>query len=112
MTPTPDRDPLEDLRERVRATQEAAERLTAGPPPAGWATPHDEDRRAFEEEVRALAALVGTLRDLVPPELREQVTELVRQLLLVLRALIDWWVERIEQPARGDAPAVEEIPIT
>jgi hypothetical protein len=111
-----DPDPLEDLRAQVRATQEAAERLMGdGVPPRGWDVPRT-DAGAFSEEVQALTGLLNALREVVPPELREQITDLVRQLLLVLRALIDWLVARIERQTEGVRAAtprtVEDIPIT
>jgi hypothetical protein len=124
-------DPLDDLRERLRATREAAERLAADGeaaraeweagrrPGRGYATA--EEHRERTDEVQALVALLQSLRDLVPDDLLDQVRDLVRQLLLIVRALIDWWVERIEQGgasgpdgrARGGAgaPAVEDIPV-
>lgn len=110
-----DPDPLEELRAQVRATQEAAERLMGdGVPPRGWDAPRS-DAGAFSEEVQALAGLLSALRELVPPELRQQITDLVRQLLLVLRALIDWLVARIEREVdatRAAAPqTAEDIPI-
>jgi len=108
-----DPDPLAELRDRVRATQEAAERLIAdGVPPRGWDVPRS-DAGAFAEEVQALASLLSALRELVPAELREQLTDLVRRLLLVARALIDWLVARIEREADGvrTAPPAEDIPI-
>ncbi len=99
----PAEDPLSDLRERIRATQEAAERLADGPRPAAdEQTVHD---------ARALIALLETLRDVVPPELWAQVRELIRQLLLLVRAAIDWWIDCVEQTPRGAAPEVEDIPI-
>ncbi len=118
---TPTQDPLAELREQIRATTEAAERLAAETaearaqdvPPAGWATP--DDQAAHQQELQALVALVEALRDLVPPELKQQVRDVARQLLLLVRALIDWWVERMEVPAApptADAGArVQEIPI-
>ena len=123
MADRPGDDPLDRLRERIAATQEAAERLAgeaaearrlAGEgrvPPAGWATP--SDREAQREKLQALAALLQALRDLVPPELQQQVTDVIRQILLLIRAIIDWWVERLEggRPAAPSEPAVEEIPI-
>jgi DNA-binding HxlR family transcriptional regulator len=51
------------------------------------------------------------VRELLPDELQQQVTELIRQLLLVLRALIDWAVARIERGPRGRETEVEDIPI-
>lgn len=110
-----DPDPLDDLRAQVRATQEAAQRLMgSGVPPRGWDVPRS-DAGAFSEEVQALAGLLSALRDVVPPELRDQLTELLRQLLLVLRALIDWLVARIDvegdAPRAGAARTAEDIPI-
>jgi hypothetical protein len=105
-------DPLEELRERLQATREAAERLAGEVPPQGWATP--EDGRETAQELQALVALVGSLRELVPPEIWEQVRDLVRQVLLVVRAIVDHLVDRLdrERPAgaAGQAP-VEDIPI-
>ncbi len=109
---------LDALRERLRATQEAAQRLadeatsSAGSgkvPPAGWDVPgRAEDANA---ELEALVRMLAMLRDVVPPELRAQLAELVRQLLVFVRAVLDWWIERIEPGPRGDEPQVEDIPI-
>jgi hypothetical protein len=95
-------DPLSDLRERVHAAQAAAERL------AGDA--RDWPRRETADELDALVALLRTLRELVPPELQQQVTDVIRQVLLLVRAVIDYWVDRLETP-RGTAVRVEDIPI-
>jgi len=51
----------------------------------------------------------------VPPELWQQIRELIRQLLLLIRAIIDWWVDRIEpgpSRPRGAATPVEDIEIS
>ena len=110
---------LDELRHRVRATQDAAERLVReatddarrGTPPRGWESPSATATGQVSEEVRALASLLEAVRDLLPPELREQIAELVRQLLLVVRALIDWLVDRLDRGPPGAAPEVEDIPI-
>src|SRR5690348_9313314 len=107
----PDPDPLEELRERVKATTDAAERLMREVPARGWAAPKSPPADATGE-MQALVALLESLRDMLPPELRAQVTELVRQLLLVVRALIDFLVDRLEHGPRGAAPEVEDIPIS
>ncbi len=97
-------DPLTELRERVHAAQDAAERL------AGEA--RDWPRREAADELDALVALLRTLRELVPPELQQQVTEVMRQVLLLLRAIIDFWVERLEDGgSRVRAVEVEDIPV-
>ena len=125
MSDKPFRDPLTDLRARLEETRLAAEQLAgevhdareqeragdehgagAGPPPLGGADGADGVR----DEVAAMAQLVGTLVELVPDELREQVYEILRQILLLLRALIDWLVERLPQ-VRGADLVVEDIPV-
>jgi hypothetical protein len=113
MDPTDRPDALDDLRERLRATREAAERLAADPPrvpPQGWATPRADGAGGPNDDLAALVALVQALRDLVPPELQQQVTDLVRQVLLLVRALVDHWIEHLEGE-RGGEPDVEDIPI-
>jgi hypothetical protein len=89
----------------------------SGPPPPrpgsiperGWDAP--DSHRDAASELQALGKLFATVRELLPEDLQEQVTELIRQLLLVLRALIDWAVARIERGPRGSEVRVEDIPI-
>ena len=116
----PVRDPLADLRERLEATRQAAEELAGEAadamradrdgedPGPGWRT--TEEREALRDDVASLAATLGTLAELVPEELRAQLAEVLRQVLLLVRALIDWLVERLPQ-ARGAAPVVQDIPV-
>ena len=116
----PLRDPLADLRERLEATRDAAEQLAgeaAGAaraeregedPGPGWRTA--EEREALRDDAASLASTLATLSELIPPELRAQLGEVLRQVLLLVRALIDWIVERLPQ-ARGAEPVVEDIPV-
>ena len=79
---------------------------------AGRAGDHPRARGAAAGEPPSLApllALLDALRAIVPRELERQFTALLRELLLTLRALIDWYLERIEQGER-ERP-VEDIPI-
>ncbi len=117
MPPPEPTDPLADLRERLRATQEAAARLAGEPPPVppqGWASPgSDPGERAdpgLGDELQQLVAVIASLRELVPPELQQQVTDLIRQVLLLVRAILDHVIDRLE-PGRGGEPEVEDIPI-
>jgi hypothetical protein len=112
----PDSDPLDELRARLKATQEAAEQIAGRIPPQGWASHHHRDATAGE--VQALVSMVHALRDLVPEDLLDQVREILRQLLLVLRAILDLVVERLatDRPPGdgrrpGGEPAVQDIPI-
>ena len=54
-------------------------------------------------------AIFEALRRAVPHELQEQFNALQRELLLTLRALIDWYLDRLDKPELE--PKVEDIPI-
>jgi hypothetical protein len=90
-----------------------------GPPPPPW---WDEFEAAHARngasgygaprgfpDLTPLIALVDALRRMVPVELQAQVNALQRELLLTIRALIDWYLERLEGSQR--AAVVEDIPI-
>ena len=66
-------------------------------------------RRPGMPDLSQVFALLDALRRMVPPELQEQFNALQREVLLTLRALIDWYLDRLENGPR--APSVEEIPI-
>jgi hypothetical protein len=60
-------------------------------------------------DLRPLFMLLEAVRRGVPRELEQQFTTLVREVLMTLRALIDWYLDRLEhKPAE---PRVEDIPI-
>jgi hypothetical protein len=133
-------DALRRLEERLDKASEAAERLIAEatakatgsdpspagsgpppaesdappagtqPPPAGWQVPGADGDPGSGRELELLAQVLRSLRDLIPPELQQKLAEALRELLLAIRALIDWYLERVEQ--RRAAPAeVQDIPI-
>ena len=61
-------------------------------------------------DLAPLVALLQGARHLVPPELAQRLTHALRELLLAVRALLDWWIERVER--RAETPVeVEDIPI-
>jgi hypothetical protein len=57
----------------------------------------------------ALFAVLDAIRRAAPRELQDQVTSVMREFLLTLRSLIDWYLERLDQSSRE--PEVEDIPI-
>jgi hypothetical protein len=73
------------------------ERFRTGPPPP----------RAFDPS--ALFVVLDGLRRVAPREVQGQLTDLIREFLLTLRSLIDWYLERLDRPRRE--PEVENIPI-
>ncbi len=107
-----------------RLLTDAADRVTSArpgkppparpgkPPPAGWQqpAPEREPGSLLGPDADLLLALLGALRDRIPPDLQQRLAEAIREVLLALRALIDWYLERTEQ--RPSEPAeVQDIPI-
>ena len=50
------------------------------------------------------------MRDLIPADLQRRLAEALRELLLAVRALIDWYLDRIER-RRAEPAEVQDIPI-
>jgi len=84
--------------------------LDEEPPPSGHGYEGDlPPRRGRGFDLSALFVLLDSLRRAVPGELEQRVTALIREFLLTLRSLIDWYLERLDRPSRE--PRVEDIPI-
>ena len=94
------------IREAQRAAEEAAR---ASVPPRGWSVP-GEDPPSPGFDLGQITALIESLRGVVPPELAHQLAEALRQLLLALRAVLDWYIERLDggEPPERD---VQDIPV-
>jgi hypothetical protein len=119
-------DALRRLEERLDRASDAAERLIAEaaaesaaraagafrrPPPSGWQAPKSEEEPARSGELDVLVQLVEALRDLIPPDLQQRLADALRELLLAVRALINWYLERLDR--RTEEPAeVQDIPIS
>jgi hypothetical protein len=110
--PEPDRlrEQYEEAERLVREAQRAAEEAAArSVPPRGWSVPGDEPRPpAFD--LGQLTALVESLRGVVPPDLARQLADALRELLLALRAVLDWYIARLEPSPPADAD-VQDIPV-
>ena len=65
--------------------------------------------RGAGPDLAPLFAIAEMLRRGVPRELQDQFNSLLREALLTLRALIDWYLERLDRGERK--PEVEEIRI-
>ncbi len=83
---------------------------SAEAPPAGWQIPEDA-RTPPSADLDPFVGLVQALRDLIPPELQRRLAAALRELLLALRALIDWYLERLER-RREQSVKLEDIPIS
>jgi hypothetical protein len=82
----------------------------AKPPPAGWQASENGRTSPPGAELDALIGAIRSLRELVPPDVIQRLAEAVKDVLLALRALIDWYIERLDR-RRAEPPPVEDIPI-
>jgi hypothetical protein len=117
-------DTLRRLERRLDEASAAAERLIAEaaasaarsatgrtdprPPAAGWQEPESD---GAQKDIDVLAQFLRSVRDLIPPDLQRRLAEALRELLLALRALIDWYLERSER-RRAEPVQVQDIPIS
>ena len=69
------------------------------PPPPPRSTP----------DFSGLFVLLDGLRRAAPAELQDGLRSFIREALLTLRSLIDWYLERLDRKPRK--PEVEDIPI-
>lgn len=118
----PQQGPLpEEIEQRLREVRESAAKLVnrgknialpSRPPSQGWQSESDSQgsEENGEEEFESLNQFLQMLRGLVPNELNEQFIAALRELLIALRALIDWYLQRLEQTAEEE-PRVVNIPI-
>jgi hypothetical protein len=127
----PEEDALREVRAHLDDAHAAADRLVreaqrqaeeAGDPapprepvpPRGWASEREGERAApaAASDLTALLALIELVRDAVPAELSRQLAEALRDLLVAVRALLDWYIERLGEPAPGDdGVEVQDIPL-
>ena len=123
--PEADRDALDRVRAHLDDAHAAADRLVREAsrqaedaahaaeseevPPRGWDAP--PPTRPPLTDLQAIVGLIDTLRRSIPPEITRQIAEALRDLLLALRALIDWYLERLGKGDGSDDRSVEDIPL-
>jgi hypothetical protein len=114
-------DPLSQMRSQVDAAYAAADRLVREAeaaarervgevPAAGFEGERTESERSAFPDIQALAGLLEAARSSLPPELAHQLASAARELLIALRALIDWWIARLERERQAPVE-VQDIPI-
>ena len=85
------------------------ERIRAGAQGPAWHAGGVPPPRAGVPDLSPLLALLDSVRAVLPRELEQQFTALLREALLTLRALIDWYLERLD--GSPSERRVEDIPI-
>jgi hypothetical protein len=114
--PEPDREAYEAaerlVREASARAEEAANAAAASTPPNGWSSGEEPPASSAFPDVTALLALVDGLRGTLPPELARQLADALRELLIAIRAVLDYTIEHLDRPPGGDDERdVEDIPI-
>ena len=110
-------DPLEAVREAERLVREATERAeqiarrdaAARLRRAAGAAP--ERRRRVPGPRRARPGCVELARSSLPPDLQRQLQQALRELLIALRAVLDYSIDRLEPGPEPPSATVEDIPI-
>jgi hypothetical protein len=95
------------VREAAAKAEEAA-RAAGAIPPRGYASASDGSQFP---DLSSLFALVDAARGALPPELAWALVDALRELLIALRAVLDYSIERLERPG-PTGPHVEDIPIS
>lgn len=97
------------VREAHAHAEEAARAAAGSVPPNGWTSSGSGPADSFGD-FAAILRLLDSARGAIPPELARQLADALRELLIALRAIIDWSIVRLETD-RPDEPRVEDIPI-
>jgi hypothetical protein len=99
-------------RRRANGAEEPYEqpRAEERPPPAGEEPPPPPPPPASGRmDFSPFFVLLDALRRAIPGDMQNQFTRLVRETLVTIRGLIDWYLERLERPEPEQR--VEDIPI-
>ena len=97
--------------ERLMREAERAARAAAGAvPPRGWRVPGGDRGGPAFPDLSQLAALLESMRGVVPPELVRALADALRELLIAVRAVLDWYIARLE-PDEPPEREVQDIPV-
>lgn len=106
-------DPIREAERLVReATARAEEAAAAGSvPPRGYDSAHPRRDSPPFPDLSSLNALIELARSGLPPDLQRQLQQALRELLIALRAVLDYSIDRLE-PGPPESTPVEDIPIS
>jgi hypothetical protein len=98
------------VREAQARAEAAANEAASHVPPNGWSTGAPPPPENAFPDLNALLAMVEGLRGHLPPELARQLSDALRELLIAIRAVLDYSIERLDRPPSRERE-VEDIPI-
>ena len=105
-------DAVREAERLVREATERAQQIAGDVPPRGYEEPRRDANVPPFPDLSAIAGLVELARGSLPPDLQRQLQQALRELLIALRAVLDYSIDRLE-PGREPPPAtVEDIPIS
>ena len=106
-----DGDPIRDaerlVREATARAEEAARQQDV--PPRGYDSPRSAPSPF--PDLSSLNAILDLARQGLPPDLQRQLQQALRELLIALRAVLDYSIDRLE-PQPPESTPVEDIPIS
>ncbi len=108
-------DPLDAVREAERLVREATERaeqLAGEVPPRGFEEERAGGGSPAFPDLSALGGLLELARSSLPPDLQRQLQQALRELLVALRAVLDYSIDRLEPGPPPPSSTVEDIPIS
>jgi hypothetical protein len=106
---------MDAVREAERLVREATERaqeMAGEVPPRGYEEPHARGSAPPFPDLSALTGLVELARSSLPPDLQRQLQQALRELLIALRAVLDYSIDRLEPGPEPPSATVEDIPIS
>ena len=109
-------DPLDTVRDAERLVREATERaeqIAGDVPPSGYEPPGAREGGPPPfPDLSALSGLVELARSSLPPDLQRQLQQALRELLIAVRAVLDYSIDRLEPGPEPPSSTVEDIPIS
>ena len=96
-------------RRRANGTAEEPPTAHEPPPPRDEAPPPPPPPASGRMDFSPFFVLLDALRRAIPGDMQNQFTRMVRETLVTIRGLIDWYLERLERPEPEQR--VEDIPI-
>ena len=112
--PDEQRDAVREAERLVREATERAEQLGSEVPPRGYENPQQGSGSGAPPfpDLSALSGLMDLARSSLPPDLQRQLQQALRELLIALRAVLDYSIDRLEPGPEPPPATVEDIPIS